>query len=262
MIRDMIQVTAELLERRIQGPCQELRLGAPELARQLSAGQAVLVRTGWGSEPFLRRTLYPIAIDDATWTLRLPPSGDWGHAWLRAAPCGTEIDCLGPVGRGYALERGIRNVFFAGEGEAAWALLPALVQADGIGLSTAFALQSISAHDIIPSSRLPASVEYQVATVNGRYGHPGQATTFLDGWLAWADAVLAAGSTGFYNQLADAIKTVRFALSRGYAQILYQATFFCGIGACQACVADLASGRRRACLRGPVFDLADLVMAR
>ena len=61
---------------------------APELARRLVPGQAVLVKCGWGLEPYLRRTFYPIAIDAETWTLRVPPSGDWGHAWLRARALG------------------------------------------------------------------------------------------------------------------------------------------------------------------------------
>ena len=95
----MLQTAAELIDRRTTGPAQELTLRAPELARALVPGQAVLVKCGWGLESYLRRTFYPIAVDDETWTLRVPPGGDWGHAWLRAAPVGTGIDCLGPVGR-------------------------------------------------------------------------------------------------------------------------------------------------------------------
>ena len=116
----MLQTTAELLDRRTTGPAQELTLRAPELARALVPGQAVLVKTGWGLEPYLRRTFYPIAVDDETWTLRVPPGSDWGHAWLRAAPVGTAIDCLGPVGIGYLVPLGVRNLLCVGVGEPAW----------------------------------------------------------------------------------------------------------------------------------------------
>jgi dihydroorotate dehydrogenase electron transfer subunit len=255
----VLQVTAKLLERRTYGPVQELRLHAPELARRLSAGQAVLVRAGWALEPFLRRTFYPVALDAESWTLRLPPSGDWGHAWLRTATPGTSIDCLGPVGQGYSVGPGARNLLCVGEGEAAWALLPAVVGADAAGLSTALAVQTNSARDMIPPGRLPAAVEYRAATSDGSQGAPGLLDSSLGEWLAWADAVLAAGSLGFYGQLAEAIKAVRFGVSRGFAQALHQQTFFCGVGACHSCVADLPGGRRRVCLRGPVFDLLDLV---
>ena len=85
----MLQITAELIDRYTIGPAQELTLRASGLARALVPGQAVLVKCGWGLEPYLRRTFYPIAVADETWTLRVPPGGDWGHAWLRAAPVGT-----------------------------------------------------------------------------------------------------------------------------------------------------------------------------
>ena len=254
----MLQITAELLERRTYGPAQELRLRAPELARRLSAGQAVLVRAAWGWEPFLRRTFHPVALDAESWTLRVPPSGDWGHAWLRTAAPGTGIDCLGPVGRGYRVESGVRNLLCIGEGEASWALLPAVVEADAAGLSTAFAVQAARERDLIPPGRLPAAVEYRLVRSEGGHG-PGRVAA-LSEWLGWADAVLAAGSLGFYGQLAEAIKAVRFGVSRGFAQVLYPQTFFCGTGACLSCVADLPGGRLRVCQRGPVFDLADLLL--
>jgi dihydroorotate dehydrogenase electron transfer subunit len=253
----VLQITAELVERRTYGPAQELRLRAPELARRLSAGQAVLVRAAWGLEPFLRRTFHPVALDAESWTLRLPPSGDWGYAWLRTAAPGTGIDCLGPIGRGYGVEPGARNLLCTGEGEASWALLPAVVAADAAGLSTAFAMQAARERDLIPPGRLPAAVEYRSVRNEGGHG-PGLAAA-LGEWLGWADAVLAAGSLAFYGQLAEAIKVVRFGVSRGFAQVLYPQTFFCGTGACLSCVADLPSGRRRVCRHGPVLDLADLL---
>jgi dihydroorotate dehydrogenase electron transfer subunit len=255
----VLQITAELLERRTYGPAQELRLRAPALARRLSAGQAVLVRAGWGQEPFLRRTFYPVALDAESWTLRLPPSGDWGHAWLRTVTPGTPIDCLGPVGQGYAVGPGARNVLCVGEEEASWALLPAVVRADAAGLSTAFAVQAARERDLIPPGRLPAAVEYRAVRNEG--DGAGLAAT-LSEWLGWADTMLAAGSLGFYGQLAEAIRAARFAVSRGFAQVLYPRTFFCGMGACHSCVADLPGGRRRVCLRGPVFDLLDLLPGR
>jgi dihydroorotate dehydrogenase electron transfer subunit len=255
----VIQIAAVLLERHTSGPVQELRLQAPELARRLSAGQAVLVRSGWALEPFLRRTFYPVAIDAESWTLRLPPSADWGHAWLRTAVPGTEIDCLGPVGRGFSAAPGTRNLLCVGEGAAAWTLLPAVVAADAGGLATAFAVQNASGRDMIPSARLPAAVEYRVDMTEGIPRDPGRLVPTLSEWLAWADTVFAAGTPAFYARLAAAIQAARFRLSRGFAQALYQQPFFCGVGACQSCVADLPGGRRRVCLRGPVFDLADLV---
>ena len=258
----MLQITAQLIERRAAGPTQEIRLAAAELARVLEPGQAVLVKTGWGLEPYLRRTFYPIAIDAETWTFRVPPGADWGHAWLRAAAVGTEIDCLGPVGAGYRLAGGVRNLLCLGEGDATWALLPALAQADALGLAVTLAMAGRTQRELIPVQRLPVNVEYRTVGMMGTEGTGGTEGTrrLLAELLPWADAVLAAGSLAFYEQLAGVVKATRFALTRGFCQALYPATFLCGVGACQACVADVAGGRRRVCQRGPVLDLADVTV--
>jgi dihydroorotate dehydrogenase electron transfer subunit len=260
----MIQTAAALVERRTFGPAQELTLAAPLLARQLGPGQAVLLKCGWALDPYLRRTFYPIAVDDESWMLRIPPGGDWGHAWLRAAPIGTEIDCLGPVGTGYSLPDGVRNLLCLGQGDATWMLLPAIARAEASGLSVTLAMEAASARDLMPVQRLPAAVEYHTAIRRQSAIPPGGASTMPDGvvqflpeLLLWADAVLAVGSLDFYAELVAAVRAARFGLSRGFAQVLYPVTFLCGVGACQACTADVAGGRRRVCLRGPVFDLAD-----
>ena len=274
----MLQTTATLIERHTLGASQELRLQAPALARSLTPGQAVLVKTGWGVEPYLRRTFYPAGLDDESLTLRVPPGGDWGHAWLRTVAIGAQLDCLGPVGIGYSVPAGARNLLclaeedpatVAGSGCSAWALLPAIAAAavGGRGKPSAvtFAMEAPSARDLIPAHRLPAAVEYHTAVRARRAaGHPGGGTTsegvtqFLPELLPWADVVLAAGSLAFYSSLATAVRAARYELTRGFAQALYPAAFLCGVGACQACVADLTTGRRRICQRGPVLDLLDV----
>lgn len=263
----MLQTTATLVSRTTVGPAQELTLHAPELARLLVPGQAVLVRCGWGMEPYLRRTFYPVAIGSEAFTIRVPPSGDWGHAWLRAATAGVELDCLGPVGRGFQVPPGTRNVLCLGVGEPAWTLLAAVQVADSRGLSVVFAAEAPTARDLISPQRLPAAVEYYTLTADGgRVARQwaelliGPPSGSSQGLLAWAERVLAAGPLPFYGQLAPAVRAVRGELTRDFVQVLYPATFLCGVGACQGCVADVAGGRRRVCLRGPVFDLADVMM--
>jgi dihydroorotate dehydrogenase electron transfer subunit len=257
----MLQTNATLISRQSSGPSQELVLHAPDLVRQIAPGQAVLVRAGPGLDPYLRRTFYPVGLDAETWTLRLPPSADWGAAWLRTAAPGLEIDCLGPVGNGFSVAAGVRNLLCIGEGDPAWSLLPLLSWAAAAGLAVTFAIGAVTARDSIPAARLPAAVEYHLVTQDGRQDPAGTLLSTLSDLLPWADAVCAAGSVDFYARLADTIKAARYGLTRGLAQVLYPATFLCGTGACQSCVADVAGGRRRVCLRGPVFDLTDVVTA-
>ncbi len=254
----MLQTTAILMDRRTTGAAHELTLAAPELARGLGPGQAVLVKAGWGPALTLRRTFYPIGLAAETWTLRVPPGGDWGHAWLRAAALGSEIDCLGPVGQGFGLPPAAHNLLCLGEGELAWALLPAAAAADGQGMAVTFAVEGVTGRSLAPASRLPPGVEYVAATLDGSLGRPGTLAPLLAELLPWADAAFLAGSLTFYGRMTAAIQAARFRLNRGFGQALYPATFLCGTGACQACAADVAGGRRRVCLRGPVFDLTDI----
>jgi NAD(P)H-flavin reductase len=270
----MLQTTATLIERRVVGAHQELHLQASALARSLTPGQAVLVKAGWGSEPYLRRTFYPVGLADESWILRVPPGSDWGHAWLRAAAVGAALDCLGPVGIGFSVPAGARNLLCLGEedpasagwsGASAWALLPAIAQAARSGLAVTFAMEAPTPRDLIPAHRLPAAVEYHTAIRPRRpAARPGGPASiegvpqFLPELLPWADAVLAIGSRAFYGELAATARAARYELVHGFAQILYPTAFLCGVGACQACVADLTTGRRRICQRGPVLDLLDV----
>lgn len=262
----MLQVQAEIVERRFAGASQELRLLAPALVAQMVPGQPVLVRAGWGRDPFLRRTFYPIGIDRETWLLRLSPGGDWGYAWLSTAPIGTTVDCLGPIGNGYVVPPGTRNLLCLGEEQATWYLLPLVEQAAApptlagraAGMAVTLACEALSERDVIPPSRLPPTVELFLSTLDGSQGRRGRLDALLSEWLVWADAVVAAGSLQFYERLHLATQNARFQIERGFMQVLYPAPILCGTGACQACRVELVSGRRRACLRGPVFDLLDL----
>ncbi len=255
----MIQTRASLDARETASSAQLLRLHAPDLAALLHPGQAVLVQTGWGYDPFLRRTFYPIVIDTEGFSIRLPLDGDRGRAWLRMTGTGTELDCLGPVGRGFALPPHARRILCLGRGDAAWTLLPLVRQAASQGYAVTLATETATRRQSIPAAMLPISVEYHIATTDGSAGRKGDLSALLPELLPWADAVIAAADMAFYRQLGRAIEEMRVLLPKGYAQALYQMDFLCGTGACQACAVDIAGGRRRVCLRGPVFDLVDIL---
>lgn len=254
----LVQSAATIIDRRATGAAVELTLAAPELARHLLPGQPVLVKAGPALSPYLRRTLYPVALGADDFTLRIAPSADWGDAWLRVAPVGAELDVLGPVGTGFALDDGIRNLLCVGEGEAAWRLLPLVAWADAAGIAVALVVGATSTRVGLPAARLPAGVEYHLVTSDGSPNVARPLLSTLSDLLPWAEALAASASLDFYSGLADTVRHARFALSRGFAQAIYPAQFLCGSGACQGCVADVAGGRRRVCLRGPVFDLVDI----
>ncbi len=255
----MIQIRAQIQGRETRGATQLLHLTAPELAQRLHPGQALLIQTGWGLDPFLRRTFYPTAIGEQTFGIRLAPDADRGRAWLRMAPVGAEVDVLGPVGRGFSLPDHARRILCLGQGDGAWFLLPLVREAAARGVSVVLAMEATTKRQTIPARELPLAVEYHVATLDGSVGRRGDLRPLLPELLQWADGVMAVGGMTFYQLLARVIEDTRVTLPRGFAQALYQADFLCGFGACQSCAADVAGGRRRVCLRGPVFDLVDVL---
>ncbi len=254
----MVQVKAQLQTREQRGAVQFLRVHSPALAERLQPGQPVLIKVGWGYDPFLRRTFYPVGLEADAFVIRVPPEADRGRAWLRMAPEGTELDCLGPVGNGFRMPEHAKRVLCVGHGESAWWLLPFVKAASERGLAVTLAVEAVTKRQTIPARELPLSVEYHVATRDGSVGRKGDLRPQLPSLLLWADAVVAAGSLAFYQQLRYAIESTRTIFARGYAQALFLTEFLCGFGACQSCVADIAGGRRRVCLRGPVFDLVDV----
>ncbi len=255
----LTQAIGTLTDRRATGPALELTVRAPELARLLAPGQPVLIKPGPTLSPYLRRTFYPVALAAEDFTVRIPPSTDWGDAWLRVAPVGAEIDCLGPVGNGFSVESGVRNLLCVGEGNLAWGLLPLIAWADAAGLSVTFVVGSQSMRWALPANRLPAGVEYHLVTSDGRPDVIRPLLSTLSDLLPWADAMCVALPVEAYPALADTVRSARYTLSPGFCQAIYSSQFLCGNGACQACVADVAGGRRRVCLRGPVFDLTEIV---
>jgi dihydroorotate dehydrogenase electron transfer subunit len=255
----MIQTRAVLETKETMGATQILHLQAPDLAARLHPGQPVLIQTGWGDDPFLRRTFHPNAIGSESFSIRLAPDADRGRAWLRLAQPGVELDCLGPVGRGFTLPPHARRILCLGQDDGAWALLTLVHEAAAQGYAVTLATAAHTRRQIIPAAMLPISVEYHIATTDGSAGRKGDLRSLLPDLLPWADAVIAAANMDFYRHLGRAIEAARVLLPKGYAQALYQMDFLCGTGACQACAVDIAGGRRRVCLRGPAFDLVDIL---
>ena len=114
-------------------------------------------------------------------------------------PEGAEVDCIGPVGNGYHLRPQARNVLCIGEGDAAWALLPALLDAAAAGLAVTFAMEADLERDLIAATRLPAAVEYHTATPDAA----GRGRLPLADMLAWADMLVICRVARFLRAAGD-----------------------------------------------------------
>lgn len=256
----MIQSQAILTAKETIGPAWwRLRLTAPDLPTRLQPGQYFLLRCGDLSICYLRRPIFPASVETDGFTLLLRPDPDPGWAWLLAQPLQATLDIIGPLGSGFPALDHIRALLLVGDTLHIGPLLGLMAQAVAAGVAVTLALGGRRANQLYPVAALPPAVEFQAATIDGSLGHRGPVTDLLPGLLSWADAVCAVGSTALYQTLKQQAAQVRLGLDRDFAfGLLTDVTLACGVGACLACTLDTADGVKRACLDGPVFDLATI----
>lgn len=268
-MNDTIGITAQIAAplRWIAGaPCLPLRL--PEGSANVDgpvAGRYFLARCADAPEGdrndwsiYLRRPLYAVQRQGSEWLLHLPPDDDPGHRWLRERPEGAPVHLLGPFGNGFALPETGGNLLLLADltdnpGRQALhlGLLEPVLDRGG---RVTLLLRADAPLDEAVRSHLPIPVEVQTATDETAWEEA------LNAALPWADWVCAGLPHRRYGALAERIRSRRFRLEEGFCQVLVQADIVCAVGACLACVIPTGKGGiTRACVHGPVFDLARLV---
>jgi NAD(P)H-flavin reductase len=217
---------------------------------------------------FTRRPLYLINIrshsDDAGYPrgeestaqlfdLYLPPGNDIGHEWLAARTAGDTINLSGPWGSSWLLPRHRRFLLAIASADLAPQLLPVIHAALDQGARVSLLLYPGSSYLTTFSSMLPLLVEVHTADSEAAWAAQ------LNETIPWADQIVVALPSGSLAQLTQQVKVKRFRLEPGFLTGLIHADYVCGFGACSLCaVPSRQGGFTRACVHGPVFDLAEL----
>jgi len=191
------------------------------------------------------------------WTLTLPANGaDPGAAWLRELPAGATVNLIGPLGRGFTLDRDGMNLLLIADMERLPALLPLIDPAlDQRGRVTLLVLDrdADSRKQATLLDLLPLAAELHWVNDVDDLFHT------LAEIIPWADQICVAMPGLSQTRLAALAREKRFRLEAGFVQVLVDADLVCGVGACLACVVPLANGGlTRACVHGPVLDLTRL----
>lgn len=231
-----------------------LWLDSPHLGRSAVPGQFVHLRTGPTWDPLLRR---PISI------FRIRPDGvsllvravGRGSDLIARTPPGAWLDCLGPLGRGFSLDRHSRRLIMVGGGYGVAPLIGLAERALPRGAEVVLLVGAATAEHVFPADGVPPEVEYHTATMDGSLGHHGYVTELVPRFLDWADALYACGPHGMLESLA-AVCRVRPSLP---VQLAMEQHMGCAMGVCLGCVTPTVRGYRRVCRDGPVFPAEELV---
>lgn len=235
-----------------------------ERAMNARAGQFfhLLCPTPDGAEVWMRRpmSVYRVDRDDRRLEFLYKCEGR-GTRGMGLLEPGDEFNITGPLGVGFRLEPGWRNVVVLGRGVGLATLAPLsqLAAEHGVGVT---AILSARNSKVVMSGELFAGLGAEVVTVVDTDGSSDVANVerILEELVAngKADAFFTCGS----NRLLKLMQ--RLGSKHGVpGQVAMEQIMVCGFGACYVCVRTFEVGGervlRRVCREGPVFDLQEAV---
>lgn len=228
------------------------RLDCPDIAPQARPGQFVMVRCGEGIEYQLRRPLSLHRREGNRLSLLFKVVGR-GTRWLSERQAGEKIDLLGPLGKGYEIYPGSKNLLLAAGGIGIAPLVFLAEQAISQGKGVTLLLGAPTARQLYPSKLLPAKLRLITATEDGTEGEKGMITDILPGFDG-ADQLFACGPLPMYQSMAQMP-----GLRGKPVQISLEMRMGCGLGICYGCTVKTRNGLRQACKHGPIFDLDEIL---
>jgi dihydroorotate dehydrogenase electron transfer subunit len=174
---------------------------------------------------------------------------------------GEEFNIVGPLGRGFELDPGWRNIVVLGRGVGLATLAPLSQMAaeKGVGVT---ALLSARTESLIVSADLFGDIGADVVTLLDTDG-----TSSLENVeVTLADVIAADRAEAFFTCGSNRLLQLMKRLGREHdipGQVALEQTMACGLGPCYICVRTFeVEGElvlRRVCRDGPVFDIQEAV---
>jgi len=214
-------------------------------------GQFVMVRVP-GGEVFLRRPFGIADLGDGWAEICVKIVGRGTEALARAQE-GSELDVVGPCGRGFDLPNGRTAVLVAG----GYGIGPLMGLCKKISGERAIYYGAKSAGHLLYLDELKGvGMKAVLATEDGSLGEKGLITKVLEHDLGGIEkpSIFACGPRGLLAAVARLGMKGKIP-----TQVSTEEYMACGIGVCMGCVTKKADGEFvRTCKDGPVFDARDL----
>ena len=247
----------------IMGDAVLLTVSAPSgVLSHLQPGQFFNIATRFSGsfDPLLRRpySVYRAHRDPPALTFLVRPFGR-GSAWLAERVPGERLGMLGPLGNSFTIPSRAQRLLMIGGGVGVAPLVMLSDEAAAENRDVVFVMGAADEAGLLAASELADRVEYLVATDDGSRGHRGLATEVVREFVQWADQIYACGPEPMYRTLRAVIEPLRIN-RRPSVQISVERGMACGLGACLGCVVETTHGMIASCVKGPVFDLDEVIL--
>jgi dihydroorotate dehydrogenase electron transfer subunit len=237
-----------------------LTLYSPDIAKAAKPGQFVMIRTGTGKDPLLRRP-FSIHQTDVSGHIQIYfKVVGRGTEILAHVKVGEELSVFGPLGHGFRIGDTVSACIVGG----GLGIAPMLFLAKELCRRKNFS----GADLIILGGRTASEVEpllddFQqfgihvlVTTDDGSYGQRGRVTDALKNVeLSAGTRVYACGPEPMMAGISDYCAQLGLP-----CQVSVESVMACGMGACLGCSRPVRKGGyAHVCLDGPVFEAGELI---
>jgi dihydroorotate dehydrogenase electron transfer subunit len=215
-------------------------------------GQFINIRIGTGTDPLLRRPFSVYNYSNGIIDIIMRVVGK-GTDILKNHDPGN-IDVIGPLGKGFTLEKN-SNVLLVGGGVGAAPLYFLARELNARDCKVTF-IFGASNREFIYCEEAFSSVSEKIifTTDDGTYGEKGIATDVMKNILK--DNKLNRIYTCGPFKMMESV----FLLGKDHepVEISMENYYGCGVGVCAGCTVMTKDGYKRACIDGPVFNGADV----
>lgn len=246
----------------VSGEYKHLVASAGPPAASVRAGQFfhLLCPASAAGEPFLRRPMSIYAADAqhgrVEFLYKLTGAGTRGLATLKP---GDRLNMLGPLGRGFVLDPGWRNIVVLGRGVGLATLAPLARMAREAGVAVT-AILSARRPDLVMSVELFRAEGAKVVTLNDQ----DRSSAVANVEMLLRNLIAAGKAEAFFTCGSNRLLLLMQRLGRELGipgQVALEQQMACGLGMCFCCVRDFRAGdaieHRRVCWDGPVFPLQE-----
>ena len=232
---------------------------APGIASTSRPGQFVMVRTGEGLDPLLRRPFSIHQVADGGLVQILFKVIGKGTQALAGMESGRNMDILGPIGHGFTIANDSQHFLVGGGiGIAPLLFLARRILKKSEPFSVRVFLGARTKEEIVFLAEEFESMGLSVETTteDGSFGKQGLVTELM-GDLQQEKPVMIYGC-GPYPMLRAVANICR--KNRWGCQVSLETMMACGLAACLGCAVQRADmkGYVHVCKDGPVFDMDDV----